>query len=223
MLLRGSSRTETFDRAHRIKDLLGGILVFDDAIDTFTYREGRDLTGYVDGTANPTEADSPGIALVPSGAGLAGSSFVAVQRWVHDLGQFRSHTQDERDAIVGRRQDTNEEIADGPVSAHVKRTDQAVAFDPPTFIVRRSMPWASGKEQGVEFIAYGRTLDFFERQLRRMVGPDDGIADALFRFSRAVAGSYYWCPPVANGKLDLSQMKIGAERRTAGVSIGSRS
>jgi putative iron-dependent peroxidase len=53
------------------------------------------------------------------------------------------------------------------------------------------------------FVAFGRSLDAFEAQLRRMVGADDGIADALFRFTRPVTGAYYWCPPVSDGRLDL--------------------
>jgi putative iron-dependent peroxidase len=207
--VRGASRTETFDRADRVRALLEGPFELAGSLDTFTYRDGRDLTGYVDGTANPSDTDSPGVALVADGAGLAGSSFVAVQRWVHDLRQFRSHGQRERDLMVGRRQDNNEEIADAPAWAHVKRTDQIAAYLPPVFIVRRSMPWAEGADQGLEFIAYGKTLDFFERHLRRMVGLDDGIVDAVFRFSRAVQGSYYWCPPVAAGQLDLSQVRVG--------------
>jgi putative iron-dependent peroxidase len=30
----------------------------------------------------------------------------------------------------------------------------------------------------------------------------DCITDALFRFTRPVTGAYFWCPPMANGRLD---------------------
>ena len=113
----------------------------------------------------------------------------------------------QRDAVIGRRLDTNEEIADAPVSAHVKRAAQE-SFDPPAFILRRSMPWAEAHEHGLEFIAFGESPDRFERVLRRMVGLDDGTSDALFSFSRPVRGGYYWCPPIANGRLDLSKLGI---------------
>ena len=46
----------------------------------------------------------------------------------------------------------------------------------------------------------------FERVMRRMCGEEDGTVDALFRFSRPVTGGYYWCPAVADGKLDLRPM-----------------
>ena len=48
----------------------------------------------------------------------------------------------------------------------------------------------------------------FEVQLRRMVGLDDGVTDALFRFTRPVTGCAFWCPPVKKGKLDLSAVGI---------------
>ena len=71
-------------------------------------------------------------------------------------------------------------------------------------MVRRSMPWATAQAQGLEFIAYCKSLEAFEQVLRRMAGLDDGIVDALFTFSRPVTGGYYWCPPVKSGRLDLS-------------------
>ena len=66
----------------------------------------------------------------------------------------------------------------------------------------------TGREQGLEVIAYVESLDRFERELRRMVGHDDGIVDALFTFSRPVTGGYYWCPPIAGGRLDLRVARL---------------
>jgi putative iron-dependent peroxidase len=70
------------------------------------------------------------------------------------------------------------------------------------------MPWACAHEQGLEFVAYGESLDRFERVMRRMMGEEDGIEDALFTFSRPVTGGYYWCPPVAGDRLDLRCLGI---------------
>ncbi|MCM2310262.1 MAG: Dyp-type peroxidase, partial [Steroidobacteraceae bacterium] len=137
-----------------------------------------------------------------AGPGLDGSSFVAVQQWQHDLGRFDAMSREEQDATFGRRRDDNEEIDDAPPSAHVKRTAQE-SFDPEAFVVRRSMPWAEGARAGLVFVAFGRSFDAFEAQMRRMAGEDDGIVDALFRFTRPLTGAYFWCPPVRNGQLDL--------------------
>ena len=41
-----------------------------------------------------------------------------------------------------------------------------------------------------------------------MTGREDGTADALFRLTRPLTGSYFRCPPVARGKLDLSAIGL---------------
>lgn len=197
-MLRGAERGALFDAGERLKTLLGTAFVLDDAVDAFLYAGGRDLTGYEDGTENPKDDAAAEAALAADGA-----SFAAVQRWVHDLAHFRTHSPAECDDMIGRRREDNEELDDAPESAHVKRSAQE-SFDPHAFMLRRSMPWASAHEQGLEFVAYGHSLDAFEQVLRRMAGLEDGIVDALFRFSRPVTGGYYWCPPVKAGRLDLS-------------------
>ena len=53
VLLQDGAPTAHFDRGEAVKDALAGGFVLEDAIDLFTYREGRDLTGYLDGTENP--------------------------------------------------------------------------------------------------------------------------------------------------------------------------
>ena len=44
--------------------------------------------------------------------------------------------------------------------------------------------------------------------MERMAGLEDGIPDALFTFSRPVNGGYYWCPPLKDGRLDLSLLGL---------------
>jgi putative iron-dependent peroxidase len=204
----GSDVSDIHDRACALRVLLGeGFHVRED-VATFVYRGGRDLTGYEDGTENPKDDAAIAAAIASGrGAGLDGSSFVAVQRYVHDVERFKSFTAAVCDHTIGRRILDNEEIADAPMSAHVKRSAQE-SFDPHAFMVRRSMPWGGVRERGLYFVAYGETLDRFERVLSRMVGADDGVVDALFTFSRAVSGGYYFCPPVQGTRLDLRALGV---------------
>jgi putative iron-dependent peroxidase len=65
------------------------------------------------------------------------------------------------------------------------------------------MPFAEEAREGLVFVAFGRTLDAYTTLLRHMVGADDGVVDALFRFTRPVTGATFWCPPVREGRLDL--------------------
>ncbi len=108
----------------------------------------------------------------------------------------------DRDLIIGRRREDNEEIADAPLSAHVKRTAQDT-YDPPAFMLRRSMPHGNLREHGLYFVAYGASLNPFERVLAAMSGTVDGVSDALLRYSRPMTGGAYFCPPVRNRRLDL--------------------
>ncbi len=50
------------------------------------------------------------------------------------------------------------------------------------------------------FVAFG---DPFDALFRRMIGADDAVTDALFRFTRPLTGGYFWCPPMRAGSLDL--------------------
>jgi putative iron-dependent peroxidase len=204
--LRGSDRGALFHKGREIEHALAPAFTLRQAVDAFRHGNGRDLTGYEDGTENPRGRKAVAAAAVKGmGAGLDGSTFVAVQQWVHDLDRFQSMSVKQQDNSIGRRRRDNMELARAPASAHVKRTAQE-SFDPEAFVLRRSMPWTDGTRAGLMFVAFGKSLDAFEAQLRRMVGAEDGIADALFRFTRPVSGSYFWCPPVRRGRIDLGRI-----------------
>lgn len=204
MRISGPDRGVVFDATRSMRKLLADAFAVSDTLDTFTYHGGRDLTRFEDGTENPQGEDAAAAAIVAHGP-LAGSSFVAVQRWVHDLARFESFPERHRDDIIGRAAADNEELEDAPESAHVKRTAQE-SFEPPAFMLRRSMPWAGADTEGLEFVAFMASLDRFDRMMRRMAGLDDGIVDGLFEFSHPVTGGYYWCPPAHGGRLDLSAL-----------------
>jgi porphyrinogen peroxidase len=204
--IRGTDRGEITHLSRSVSAQLSPAFERSRLVDGFKFdvsREiGRDLSGYEDGTENPEGGDAVAAAIGPDG-----SSFVGVQKWVHDLDHFQSLPQDDRDNIFGRRVSDNEEFDEAPESAHVKRTAQE-SFDPEAFVVRRSMPWADESGEGLVFVSFGKSLDAFEAQLRRMTGQEDGITDGLFRFTRPVSGSYFWCPPVVDNTLDLSAIGL---------------
>jgi putative iron-dependent peroxidase len=195
--LRGEDRGELLHRSRDLADALVDGFELDELVEGFRHREGRDLSGYIDGTENPKGQDAVAAAFSPSG-----ESFVAVQRWIHDLDHLEAMDPEERDLTIGRRLSDNEEIDDAPPSAHIKRTAQE-SFSPPAFVLRRSMPWSDPNGEGLMFVAFGRSFDAYEALLRHMIGIDDGISDALFRFTRPLSGSYFWCPPIEHGRLAL--------------------
>lgn len=206
--LRGSEPGDLLLQGQVLAALAAPAFTLVRAIDSFRHRDGRDLTGYEDGTENPMAEAAVDAAIAKgAGAGLDGSSFAAVQQWLHDFDAFNAMPRAEQDNCFGRERDSNEELDDAPASAHVKRTAQE-DFEPGAFVVRRSMPWTAGTQAGLVFLAFGKSFDVFEAQLRRMTAHDDGISDALFRFTRPLTGGYYWCLPRAASGLDLGALGL---------------
>jgi len=201
--LRGEDRGEIVLRSHVIENMLASAFESSGVIEAFRYGRGLDLTGYEDGTENPRGKRAVVVAVSDDKMpGMKGSSFVAVQQWLHDLEKFSAMPAKQQDHTIGRRKRDNKEIDSAPPTAHVKRTAQE-SFTPEAFVVRRSMPWVDARREGLVFTAFGRSPDAFEALLKRMVGAEDGTVDALFTFTHPVTGAYFWCPPVKNRRLDL--------------------
>lgn len=206
--LRGDDRGDLLHLSRRLVALLDPAFRLRHVVDAFRHQTGRDLTGYEDGTENPEGELAEEAALVHGdGPGLDGSSYLAVQQWVHDFDAFDRLEEADRDHHFGRRLSDNFELEDSPTWAHVKRTAQE-SFEPPAFMLRRSMPWTAGMQSGLMFVAFGNSHRPFDVQMRRMAGEEDGIVDAMFRISKPVSGSYLWCPPVADRHLDLRQLGL---------------
>ncbi|MDR3440175.1 Dyp-type peroxidase [Telmatospirillum sp.] len=191
-----------FAQAEALNQHLEGPLQLAESQPLFRYRDGRDLTGYKDGTANPAGEAAAEAALIADGPRV-GASFALVQRYVHFRSRFSRLPQEDRDDVIGRRLSDNEEMEDAPETSHVKRTDQE-GYETPAFMVRRSMPWGDLRTHGLQFIAFAADLTVIDVVLRRMCGLIDGEADALLRFTQAETGSYYYCPPMRGGRLDLA-------------------
>jgi putative iron-dependent peroxidase len=204
--LRGSDLGDLLHVTRKVQKALEPAFAVEHVLDAFLHKlgesgHGHDLTGFEDGTENP-QGEAARAAAFHDGA-----SFVAVQQWRHDLDAFAAMSGADQDNAIGRRRSDNEELDDAPPSAHVRRTAQE-SFDPEAFVLRRSMPWSDPSGAGLMFVAFGRSFAAFEAQMRRMAGAEDGIVDALFRFSRPVTGAYFWCPPLRDGRLDLAPLGI---------------
>jgi porphyrinogen peroxidase len=211
--LRGSDLGDLLHVTRKVQKALAPAFAPRHVVDAFRHAwddsHGKDLTGFEDGTENPVGEAAEAAAFAHGlGDGLDGGSYVAVQQWVHDLDAFEAVGDHARDDVIGRRLADNEELEDAPESAHVKRTAQE-SFDPEAFVLRRSMPWMMAMQAGLLFVAFGKSFYAFEVQMRRMAGYDDGIVDALFGISKPVSGSYFWCPPMREGRLDLRRLGLG--------------
>lgn len=163
----------------------------------FRYRDSRDLTGFIDGTENPKGKARADAALIgEEDRHFAGGSYVAVQRYVHDLERWRKLDDREQERVIGRTKRKSVELPKSkkPETAHISRV--VVERDGRELkILRQSYPWGTVREAGLYFVAYTKSLDIFDLMLARMMGSaEDGRHDRLMEFSRAVTGATFFAP-----------------------------
>ena len=162
----------------------------------FTYLGGRDITGFIDGTANPQVRRAADVALVPPGRAGEGGSHVIVMRWVHDLVAFNRLSVTEQQRVFGRTKADSVELSDAekPPTAHIARVEITEAGEE-LEIFRRSVPYGTAEEHGLYFVAFSAERSRYDRMLARMLGTaPDGVVDHLTDFSRPVTGAYYFAP-----------------------------
>jgi porphyrinogen peroxidase len=162
----------------------------------FTYRGGRDITGFIDGTANPQVRRAADVAIVPPGRPGVGGSHVLTMRWVHDLDAFNRLPVEEQQRVFGRTKADSIELtgaAQAP-TAHISRVQTSVDGKE-LEIFRRSVPYGTTEEHGLYFVAFSAERSRYDRMLARMFGnAGDGVHDRLTDFSRPVSGAYYFAP-----------------------------
>ncbi|AUP76424.1 peroxidase [Enterobacter sp. EA-1] len=183
-----------FSVAQAALDAFGDALEVKEETHGFRWVEDRDLSGFVDGTENPSGAEKRrDVAIIQDGVD-AGGSYVMVQRWEHNLKQLNRMSVGDQEMMIGRTKEANEEI-DGdarPVTSHLTRVD--LKEDGKGLkIVRQSLPYgtASGTQS---LFCYCARLYNIEQQLLSMFGDVDGKRDAMLRFTRPVTGGYYFAP-----------------------------
>ncbi len=191
MWISGSASDVTFDHARAAAAAVADVAVLAAEQPGFTYHEGRDETGFVDGTANPPVRRAADVALVPPGEPGEAGSHVLAMRWVHDLDAFHRLPIAEQERVIGRSKPESIEMSDDekPPDAHIARVELGDDDE----IFRRSVPYGTVAEHGLYFVAFSADRLRFDRMLARMFG-NDGMRDRLTDFSTPVSGAYYFAP-----------------------------
>ncbi len=195
--INGSSRDIVFEHARAAVLAIADIAVLSSDQPAFVNRDSRDLTGFIDGTANPALSEAPHAALVPDGQPGAGGSHVLTMRWVHNLDAFNALPVEEQERVFGRTKPDSVEFTGAalPPTAHIARTqiDDAAGEEIP--IYRRSVPYGDVTEHGLYFVAFSADRVRIDRMLARMFGTaGDGLHDRLMDFTRPTSGSIYFAP-----------------------------
>ena len=190
--LSGSAYDVIFDMARTVIHDLAGQATLGEETSSWPYRHDRDLTGFVDGSENPTLLDAPAAALLPEGVPGAAGSVLLLQKWKHKTADWESLPVDQQERIMGRTKPDSIELENKHADSHVARTDQ----DEFGHIFRRNMPYGSVGDHGTMFVGFSVDQNRLSAMLNSMAGLLTGTRDALTRFSQPLTGSYYFVPSV---------------------------
>jgi putative iron-dependent peroxidase len=189
----GGRRDVVFDSAVRVITSLAGVATVASEITGWVYQHDRDLTGFIDGTENPSQLEAQGVAAHPQD----GSSVLLFQKWRH-LPSWRALGDADQEKVIGRTKDASVQLSEAemPADSHVSR-NVVVEDGSELHIFRRNVAYGGPTDHGTVFVGFCATQHPLDTMLRRMAGSTpDGIRDALTRHTSALTGAYYVIPSV---------------------------
>jgi putative iron-dependent peroxidase len=190
--LSGSAYDVIFDMARSVIRDLAGLASLGEETSSWPYRHDRDLTGFIDGSENPTLLDAPADALFPEGVPGAAGSVLLLQKWKHKTAQWEALPTHQQELIMGRTKLDSIELKNKPSDSHVARTDQ----DEFGHIFRRNTPYGNVEDHGTVFVGFSADQKRLSKMLDSMAGLVNGTRDALTRYTQPLTGSYYFVPSV---------------------------
>jgi putative iron-dependent peroxidase len=188
--LSGSAYDVIFDTARAAIAVLRSLASLVEETSSWPYRHDLDLTGFIDGTENPTLIEAPQIVLVPEGKPGAGGTVLLLQKWAHDAESWESLPVVEQERVIGRTKLDSLELEDKAPDSHVASTDQE-RFGT---VFRRNMPYGTVSDHGTMFVGFSAEQEVLAAMLESMAGVAGGDRDALTRYARPLTGAYYFVP-----------------------------
>jgi porphyrinogen peroxidase len=122
--LSGSAYDVVFDMARSVIRSAAQLAALKEETSSWSYQHDRDLTGFIDGSENPTLLDAPGFALWPEGVAGAAGSVLLLQKWQHLVTEWEALSINQQERIMGRTKLASVELENKPSDSHVARTDQ---------------------------------------------------------------------------------------------------
>jgi porphyrinogen peroxidase len=192
-----------FELAQRLTERLGGAAAVIDEVHGFRSFDERDLLGFVDGTENP-EGDEAVDAVMVTDADdpeFVGSSYVIVQKYLHDLTAWDALSTEEQERAIGRSKLSDLEMADDvkPPDSHIALNVIEDENGEELDILRANLPFGTvgTREFGTYFIGYAKDPAVIEQMLQNMFcGTEDAAHDRILDFSTAITGTLFFAPTV---------------------------
>jgi putative iron-dependent peroxidase len=191
----GSSYDVVFDLARGAIAALAPLATLAREVDGWSYRHSRDLTGFEDGTENPSLMVAPALATVPDGEPGAGGSVLLFQQWCHRAAEWEALPVEKQERVMGRTKADSVEFPEDvmPADSHVERNTIEVDGEERK-IFRRNTAYGSPTAFGTVFVGFSADQYRLDRMLRRMSGDEGGLRDALTYYSTPLTGAYYFVP-----------------------------
>lgn len=183
----------------KVCELLGSSVELIEQVRGFRFLDGRDLTGFVDGTENPQGYHRREVALVANeqDEAFAGGSYLHIQRYRHNMKLWQTVDLKEQEDVIGRTKMDNIEHTGEEIHpcAHIKRVNLKDGEGKSIEILRQSMPYGDMKVQGLFFVSYCNNASAFEMMLEKMIHSDgEGNFDHLLKYTQAETGSAFFAP-----------------------------
>jgi porphyrinogen peroxidase len=188
--LAGVAYDVVFDVSRGVVSALGSQATLENEIVGWPYHRDLDLTGFLDGTENPTLVDATDAAIVEPGSPGEGGSVLLLQQWEHDASKWESLPVAEQERAIGRRKLQGDELDPKPETSHVAKTDQ----DRFGRIFRRNIAYGTLARHGTIFVGFSRDRGRLDAMLDSMIARSGGTRDRLTDFAHAVTGAYYFVP-----------------------------
>jgi putative iron-dependent peroxidase len=170
-------------------------------IHAFRYMDGRDLTGFIDQPDAPKGRRKRELALIPeqNDAVFAGGSYLHFQRYRLDMTRWQQLTQQQQEAIMGRRKIDGQRLALAQLddNSHEVKASCVSVEGQPLPLVFQNMPYGQLKVQGMLNLGFSADAKAYLRWLKNRMGqPGRQNYDLLLDFIQADCGAAFFAPSV---------------------------
>jgi putative iron-dependent peroxidase len=175
----------------------------------FRYLDGRDLTGFVDGTENPRGMHKFEVAIVgDDDPHFAGGSYIHVQRYRHNMTKWQLLPVAIQEDVIGRTKTNNVEYSSEKQAAfsHTQRTNIKDKAGKNMEMFRQGMPYGDMSVQGLYFVSCASSPEPFTKMLDSMIfGDEEGVHDRFLDYTTAETGAAFFAPSVTFIKKQAKQ------------------
>jgi putative iron-dependent peroxidase len=216
--LAGGDWTAVFDGARAALQALAAVAGLASEVHGWLYRSDRDLTGFIDGTENPSVLEAVQVATVPED----GSSVLLYQLWRHDSAAWEALGERRQELAMGRTKQDSIEL-DGdvmPASAHVARA-KSLRDGEEQQIFRRNVAYGNASDHGTAFVGFSPDRWRLNEMLERMAGVPDGVRCELTRYLTPTTGGYYTVPAVESLARFAGTASDGSAPVRGGLPLGT--